>query len=44
MNVMVLGSGLMGPAAAYNALCDDDVKRVFLCDKDASALENARTQ
>lgn len=44
MNVMVLGSGLMGPAAAYNALCDGEVKRVFLCDKDANALESARAK
>lgn len=39
MKLMVLGSGLMGPAAAYNALCDDKVSQVFLCDKEAAALE-----
>lgn len=44
MNVMVLGSGLMGPAAAYNALCDEKVMQVFLCDKDAAALEAAQTK
>lgn len=44
MNVMVLGSGLMGPAAAFNALGDEKVDRVFLCDKDQSALNAARTK
>lgn len=44
MKLMVLGSGLMGPAAAYNALCDDKVTQVLLCDKDAAALEVAQAR
>lgn len=38
MNVLILGSGLMGPAAAYNAMKDSAVTRVTLCDADAAKL------
>ncbi len=32
MRILVIGSGLMGPAAAYNAMADDAVERVTVCD------------
>ena len=32
MKIMVLGSGLMGPAAAFNAMTDPAVDRVTVCD------------
>ena len=32
MRILVIGSGLMGPAAAYNAMVDDEVERVTVCD------------
>ena len=41
MKILVLGSGLMGPAAAYNAMNDPDVERVLLCDLDAARLDAA---
>ena len=37
MKILVLGSGLMGPAAAFNAMGDRDVTQVTLCDLDAGA-------
>lgn len=40
--IAILGSGLMGPAAAYNALSDPDVTAVLLCDREAGALEAGR--
>jgi lysine 6-dehydrogenase len=43
MKIAVLGSGLMGPAAAYNALNDRHVEQVLLCDKDPAALDHAVT-
>ncbi len=39
MKLLVLGSGLMGPAAAYNAASDPDVAQVVLCDRDPLQLE-----
>jgi lysine 6-dehydrogenase len=33
MKILVLGSGLMGPAAAFNAVSDPDVSQVVVCDK-----------
>jgi lysine 6-dehydrogenase len=39
MKILILGSGLMGPAAAYNALSDPDVSAVAVCDASAEALE-----
>ncbi|MEZ4715150.1 MAG: saccharopine dehydrogenase NADP-binding domain-containing protein [Caldilineaceae bacterium] len=39
MKILVLGSGLMGPAAAFNAMCDPDVTAVTLADRDAAQLE-----
>lgn len=41
MKVLVLGSGLMGPAAVYNAISDPDVSRVLLCDRDSGQLDAA---
>jgi lysine 6-dehydrogenase len=32
MKILVLGSGLMGPAAAFNAMSDPDVSQVVVCD------------
>lgn len=44
MQILVLGSGLMGPAAAYNALTDAHVAQVTIADKDVTQLEAARTK
>lgn len=41
MKILILGSGLMGPAAAYNALNDPEVSEVALCDVDAARLDAA---
>ncbi len=42
MKMLVLGSGLMGPAAAFNALSDPQVTEVCLCDLSAAQLAAAR--
>jgi lysine 6-dehydrogenase len=42
MRILVLGSGLMGPAAAYNAMSDPQVKAVTLCDVDEGRLDSAQ--
>ncbi len=44
MQILVIGSGLMGPAAAYNALSDPAVTQVTLADKDTAQLEAARAR
>ena len=44
MRILILGAGLMGPAAAYNALRDADVARVSLADRDPSQLALAGAQ
>jgi lysine 6-dehydrogenase len=44
MRVLVLGSGLMGPAAAYNAMLDPEVMAVTLCDLDRRQLDSAQEQ
>jgi lysine 6-dehydrogenase len=41
MRILILGSGLMGPAAAFNAMIDPDVSQVVLCDRDQQQLEIA---
>lgn len=41
MQLMVIGAGLMGPAAAYNAMIDPDVTRVTICDRDPGQLDAA---
>src|SRR5687768_5914532 len=43
MRILILGAGLMGPAAAYNSLLDQQVTRVTLADRDALQLESSRT-
>jgi len=42
MKILVLGSGLMGPAAAFNAMTDSQVSQVCLCDMSVAQLELAR--
>lgn len=42
MKILVLGGGLMGPAAAYNALQDPQVTQVTLADMSQAQLETAR--
>lgn len=44
MQILVLGSGLMGPAAAYNALQDPAVLRVTLADASFAQLEAAQAK
>lgn len=44
MKILVIGSGLMGPAAAYNALSDPDVKIVTLADMDSAQLAAAKAK
>ena len=38
MRILILGSGLMGPAAAFNAMADPEVKQVVLCDASEQQL------
>jgi len=42
MKILVVGSGLMGPAAAYNAMSDPQVSQVTLADVSQQQLEVAR--
>ena len=44
MRILVLGSGLMGPAAAYEAMQDPDVSRVTLADLSYGQLEAAQAK
>jgi lysine 6-dehydrogenase len=44
MRILVLGSGLMGPAAAFNALSDPNVSGVTLCDIDEHQLDAAQSK
>jgi lysine 6-dehydrogenase len=39
MKILVLGSGLMGPAAAFNAMSDPNVSQVVVCDMDQQQLD-----
>lgn len=39
MKILVLGSGLMGPAAAFNAMSDPEVSQVVVCDISQRQLE-----
>jgi lysine 6-dehydrogenase len=41
MKILVLGSGLMGPASAFNAMTDPGVTQVTLCDMNQQQLEAA---
>jgi len=42
VRILVIGSGLMGPAAAYNAMVDDAVERVTVCDLSEEQLGTCR--
>ena len=42
MRILVIGSGLMGPAAAYNAILDDAVEQVTVCDLSDDQLAACR--
>ncbi len=44
MKILVLGSGLMGPAAAFNAMSDPQVSQVTLCDMSRQQLEAAQAR
>jgi lysine 6-dehydrogenase len=44
MRILVLGSGLMGPAAAFNAMSDPEVTAVTLCDVDQRQLDEAQAK
>jgi lysine 6-dehydrogenase len=44
MRILVLGSGLMGPAAAFDAMSDPDVSGVTLCDLDQGQLDGAQAK
>jgi saccharopine dehydrogenase-like NADP-dependent oxidoreductase len=39
MRILVLGTGLMGPAAAFDAMADPDVSRVGVCDASERQLD-----
>jgi saccharopine dehydrogenase-like NADP-dependent oxidoreductase len=39
MKILVLGGGLMGPAAAFNAMSDPSVSQVVVCDMDQQQLD-----
>lgn len=39
MKILVLGSGLMGPAAAFNAMSDPEVSQVVVCDLSRQQLD-----
>ncbi|MCK6627960.1 MAG: hypothetical protein L6R45_22625 [Anaerolineae bacterium] len=41
MKILILGSGLMGPAVAFNAMADPEVAQVFLADADPGQLDAA---
>ena len=41
MKILILGSGLIGPAAAFNAMSDLEVSQVTLCDVSQTALDQA---
>ncbi|MBI2466437.1 MAG: saccharopine dehydrogenase NADP-binding domain-containing protein [Candidatus Rokubacteria bacterium] len=42
MRLLVLGSGLMGPAAAFHAMADPDVREVVVSDASEAQLEACR--
>jgi lysine 6-dehydrogenase len=44
MQILILGSGLMGPASAFRAMCQPDVSHVMLCDMQPAQLARAREQ
>ncbi len=44
MKILVLGSGLMGPAAAFNAMSDPQVSKITICDMDEGKLDAAQAK
>jgi saccharopine dehydrogenase-like NADP-dependent oxidoreductase len=44
MKILVLGSGLIGPASAYNVMVDPEVTEVTLCDIDREKLDAAQAK
>jgi lysine 6-dehydrogenase len=44
IKLLILGSGLMGPAAAYNGMADPDVSQVVVCDVDGGQLDRCRAK
>jgi len=44
MKILILGSGLIGPAAAFNAMSDPDVIQVMLCDISREQLDAAEAK
>ena len=44
MKILVLGSGLIGPASAYYAMVDPDVTHITLCDISQQQLDAAQTK
>lgn len=44
MKILVLGSGLMGPAAAFNAMSDPEVSQVAVCDVSREQLDACRAK
>jgi lysine 6-dehydrogenase len=44
VKILVLGSGLIGPASAYNVMVDPGVTEVTLCDIDPQKLEAAQAK
>ncbi len=44
MKILILGSGLIGPAAAFNAMSDPEVSQVTLCDTSQQQLDGARAK
>ena len=41
MKILILGGGLMGPAAAFNALSNPDVSQVIICDMSQEQLQHS---
>ena len=44
MKILVVGSGLMGPAAAFNAMSDPQMSQVILCDMNGQQLDAAQAK
>lgn len=42
MKILILGAGLMGPAAAFNAMADPEVSQVVLADANPTQLDAAK--
>ena len=44
MKIVIFGSGLIGPAVAYNLMSDQEVSQVTICDLDQTKLDTALSQ